>query len=144
MISWSDWRASAIAKFLAEARTKLMELLETLPSDGSSFRKLEEQMHRVIAKCLDAVTAAALGAAHFSDEALRMVELLREAVPHLRLQNSKEMPAIRFFGGSVHRVPSPYMLQRPPRGPGRPRGRGRRGPAGNGLYPFLAALGVQD
>lgn len=143
-IAWSDWRASAVAKFLAESRTKLMELLETLPGDGSSFRKLEEQMHRTIAGCLDAVTAAALGAAHFNDEVLQMVELLREVDPHLRLQDSKEMPAIRFFGGSIHRIPSPYMLPRPPRGPGRPRGRGRRGPAGSGLYPFLAALGVQD
>lgn len=143
VVAWPDWRASAVAKFLAEARTKLTELLETLPVDGSSFRKLEEQMHRVISGCLDAVTAAALGAAHFADEVLAHVELLRELTPHLRLQNSKEMVAVRFFGGSVHLVPSPYLLQRPPRGPGRPRGKGRRGPAGNGLYPFLAVLGVQ-
>ena len=67
MVPWPDWRASAIAKFLAEARARLTELLETLPVDGSSFRKLEEQMHRMIGGCLDAVTAAALGAAHFAD-----------------------------------------------------------------------------
>lgn len=143
VVAWPDWRASAIAKFLAEARARLTELLETLPVDGSSFRKLEEQMHRMIGGCLDAVTAAALGAAHFANEVLAQVELLRAIEPELRLQDSKEIVSIRFLGGSVLPVPSSYLLRRPPRGPGRPRGRGRRGPAGNGIYPFLAVLGVQ-
>lgn len=90
------------------------------------------------------MTAAVLRAAHSSPEVVAQVELLLAANTDLRLQDSKEEPLITLLGGSSHRIPSPYMLNRPPRGPGRPRGRGKRGRPGNGLYPFLSVLGVQD
>ena len=142
--SWFDARSSAIAAFLAAARSRLVELLTELPSDGSALRKLEEQLHREVGRCLDLVTAAVLRAAHSSQETLDLVDLMLEANPHLRLQDSREEPLILFLGGSSHRVRSPYMLRRLPRGPGRPRGRGKRGLPGSGIYPFLAVLGVHD
>lgn len=141
---WSDWRSSAIAVFLAAARARLLELLDGLPSDGKGFRELEERMHREVARCLDHVTATVLRVAHFSKDVRGLVGLLLEADPHLRTQKAREEHEVTFLGGSSHRVATPYMLRRPPRGPGRPRGRGKRGLPGNGLYPFLVALGVQD
>ena len=42
---------------------------------------------------------------------------------------------ISLLGGSTARVTAPYILNRPPKCPGRPRGKGSRGTAGNGLYP---------
>lgn len=144
VVSWVTARASAISAFLGAAHSRLQELLTELPTEGSALRQLEEKMHREIARCLDIVTAAVLRAAHSSPEVVAQVELLLAANPALRLQDSKEEPLITFLGGSSHRIPSPYMLNRPPRGPGRPRGRGKRGLPGNGLYPFLSVLGVQD
>ena len=144
VVTWVTARASALSAFLGAAHSRLLELLTELPEDGGALRELEEKMHREIGRCLDLVTAAVLRAAHSSPKVLSQVELLLVANPHLRLQDSKEEPMTTFLGGTSHRVASPYMLCRPPRGPGRPRGRGKRGRPGNGLYPFLAVLGVHD
>lgn len=144
VVAWVTARASAVSAFLGAVHSRLLELLTELPKDGSALRELEEKMHREVGGCLDIVTAAVLRAAHSSPEVLAQVELLRVANPNLRLQDSKEEPLITFLGGTGHRIPSPYMLSRPPRGPGRPRGRGKRGKPGSGLYPFLAVLGVHD
>jgi hypothetical protein len=144
VVAWVTARASALSAFLGAAHSRLLELLTELPKDASALRELEEKMHREIGRCLDIVTAAVLRAAHASPEVLSQVELLLVANPHLRLQDSKEEPLITLLGGSSHRILSPYMLIRLPRGPGRPRGRGKRGRPGNGLYPFLSVLGVHD
>jgi len=144
VVSWPTARDSALSAFLGAARARLMELLAEAPRDVSTLRELEEEMHRAVRRCLDIVTAAALRAAQTSADVIAQVELLLAARPHLRLQDSKQEVTVTFLGGSSHRISSPYMLRRPPRGRGRPRGQGKRGKPGNGLYPFLAALGVHD
>lgn len=144
VVSWQAARTSALGAFLGAAHTRLLELLSEPPKDGGALRELEEKMHRAVKRCLDIVTVAALRAAQVSPDVIARVDLLLAANPHLRLQDSKQEVLVAFLGGSSHRVSSPYMLRRPPRGRGRPRGRGKRGKPGNGLYPFLAVLGVQD
>jgi len=49
---------------------------------------------------------------------------------------------VLLLGGSSVEVTTSYYLLRPPPGPGRRRKKGKRGKEGNGVYPFLAVLGI--
>ena len=139
-----DWRTTLVTSFLAAARTEILRLLTSVPTDSASFRELEERLHVVVGRCLDLVTAGIVKAAHSDERVLETVALLMQTEPHLRLQSSHQTSTITFLGGSRLQVASPYFLRRPPRGRGRPRGRGKRGKSGNGLYPVLAILGIHN
>jgi len=143
--SSTDWRDAAVANLLGRVRELVTKVIAELPRDCSSFRELEERLHRDMGRCLDSVMVAVLQAACGSDHVLDAVNRLLHSRPHLRCQKSGQEVTITFLGGTKHTLSTPYFLNRPPRGRGRPRGRGKRGPAcGNGVYPFLAVLGIHN
>ncbi|MGH7866873.1 MAG: hypothetical protein ACREP9_04365, partial [Candidatus Dormibacteraceae bacterium] len=129
------------------AGARFCELLEAkleagLPSSPEELLNLEREVHQQIARdCIDPVIAEVIQAAHDSVEVADQAELLLDARPYLRLQDSGQTVGVTLLGGSTVRIHSPYFLDRCPR-PGRRRKRGRRGKPGNGLYPGLAVLGI--
>ena len=92
--------------------------------------------------CLDPVIGAIIQEAHELLEVQNAAAELVAADPDFRLQDSAQDVNVALLGGSSVTVVTPYYLRRPPRRPGRPRGRGRRGKAGNGFYPVLATMGI--
>lgn len=142
-------RAQARIQAQIEASaSRFRELLEArlasgLPSSPEQLLELEREVHQIVAKeCVDPVIGVVIQEAHDSPAvAERADELLRRR-PYLYLQDSSATVGVDLLGGSTVRIRSPYYLQRPPRRAGRPRKRGRRGKAGNGLYPGLAVLGI--
>jgi hypothetical protein len=133
---------------IQEAAARFCELLESrlldpaLPTSPEELLNLEREVHQQIARdCVDAVIAEVIQTAHDSPEVAGKAEQLLESRPHLRLQDSGQTVGVTLLGGSTVRIHSPYFLERPPKA-GRRRKRGRRGKAGNGLYPGLAVLGI--
>lgn len=140
----ADWRHSVIEQFSAAVRDRLSSNLDSLPRKPEELRELEERLHREIAACIDDVMKGVLEEVHRDGEFSELVSRLLAGDATLRLQDSQQQVTITFLGGSKLTVTSPYFLRRPPRGRGRPRGRGKRGPNGNGLYPYLALLGIHS
>ena len=143
------WKG-AVERAMESAATKLVQIFQTrLLGLGhlcpSTLHDLEQELHREIAReCIDPVVGSAIQAAHsipsVEDRALKVLS----QVPDSRLQVATQPVRITLLGGSKWTVNTPYYLRRPHRRPGRPRGVGKRGAAGNGIYPFLAALGIHD
>jgi len=128
--------------------TKYREVLREAVAGGAPtgpgrLHALERALHARVAKeCLDPVVGASIKAAHDDPVVLSRAEAIVDATPHLRPQRASERVTLTLIGGSKVSIKTPYFLRRPPRGRGHPRGRGRRMPEGNGVYPVLAALGV--
>jgi ribosomal protein L29 len=111
----------------------------------STLHDLEQELHRAIAReCIDPVVGSVIQAAHSISSVEERALTIMSCVSDLRLQVATQPVRISLLGGSKCTVYTPYYLRRPPRGPGRPRGVGKRGGAGNGVYPFLSALGIHD
>lgn len=136
--------ADAIETSVARYRELLQEAAaEGTPTGPGRLHALERSLHARVAKeCVDPVVGACIKAAHDDPAVLSRAEAIVDATPHLRPQRASEHVKIHLLGGSTVSVKTPYFLRRPPRGRGHPRGRGRRMPEGNGLYPVLASLGI--
>lgn len=134
----------AIARAIEALQTILTELSKEAPSTGEEIMVLETRLHREIAqRCLDPFFGHVIQVCLDSAAVRQKAEVvLEQQVPFARLQCSKQVVRLTFLGGSTVEVTVPYILNRPPRGPGRPRRRGNRGKAGNGLYPTLDVLGL--
>lgn len=138
----------AVTDAIEASVTKYRELLQEharqgTPTGPGRLHALERSLHARVAKeCLDPVVGASIKAAHENPVVVSRAEAIIDATPHLRPQRASERVTLRLLGGSTVSVKTPYFLRRPPRGRGHPRGRGRRMPEGNGVYPVLAALGI--
>jgi hypothetical protein len=133
---------NASNKLLDIFKARLLSLNDLCPS---TLHDLEQELHREVARdCIDPVVGSVIQAAHsLSNVEARALKIM-SCVDDLRLQVATQPVRVSLLGGSKCTVSTPYYLRRPRRGPGRPRGVGKRGEAGNGVYPFLAALGIHD
>jgi hypothetical protein len=106
--------------------------------------KFERHLHQEVAqKCLDPFMGEILQEALTSSAVVNKAEeVLRYQMSHPHLQSRTQEVNLTLLGGSTVKVTAPYILNRPPKGPGRPRRKGSRGTAGNGLYPALEVLGL--
>lgn len=131
---------NALAKLRRIFEARICSLNDLSPG---SLYDVEQALHQEVAReVIDPVVGFLLQAAHgFPDVQKRALNAMAHQ-PALRLQVATQPVRITLLGGATCTVFSPYYLARPPRGPGRPRGKGKRGPAGNGSYPLLEALGI--
>ena len=142
-----DWKASvnlalivATAKLVAILESRILALVSLCPG---SLHDVEQELHREVAReCVDPVVGGLIQAAHAFPNVQQQALQVMACQPNLRLQVATQPVQITLLGGSKCTVRTPYYLNRPPRGPGRPRAKGKRGPAGNGVYPVLEVLGV--
>lgn len=144
VVSLKDKLIQAAAAAVAQFQTILQSRIQSVDSlTPSSFLDLEQEIHRLVAReCIDPVVGALIQVAHnFADVKEKALKVM-SAIPDLRLQVSAQSVNITLLGGSKVTVLTPYYLRRPPQGKGRPRAKGKRGPSGKGIYPFLAALGI--
>lgn len=121
----------------------ILDEVTSVPSSPEEWLELEAELHRKVARSVvDSFIGVLLQAAHQQPGVLEAVGELIARTPNLRMQKSAQPVTVTLLGGSTVTLETPYMLRRPPRGPGRPRGRGKRGRRGNGVYPVLAVLGI--
>ncbi len=138
----------AVRRQLIEAAKKRLETgleehLCNLPQNAGELLDFEQGVHQAVARQVtDYVVGEVVTAALQSDGVCAQAAQVQASVPHLHLQDRRQTVNITLLGGSVITVEVAYYLRRPPRGPGRVRGRGRRGIAGNGMYPRLEVLGL--
>jgi hypothetical protein len=131
------------AAAMERIRTQVMKRIASgLPSSPEDLLVLERELHQIAAREIDAVVGAVIQEAHDSAAVQERAEELLRHHPHMRLQDKRQTVVVTLHGGSTVTIESPYYLERPPKKQGRPRGRGRRGKPGNGLYPGLAVLGI--
>ena len=126
-------------------RKVLIRLAQSIPSSVEETMNLERQLHQEVAReCLDPFMGEILQEAIISPAVVsKSEEVLRYQMSHPHLQCSNQEVSITLLGGSSVIVTAPYILNRPPKGPGHPRRKGSRGVSGNGLYPALEVLGLQ-
>ena len=110
--------------------------------DPTTFLKMEQEVHRICRSLADDVVEQVLkfilAAPEFQAETARA---LRDSGRPYRDVGRREVP-VCLLGGKKIRVRVEYF-RRDLRGrPGRKRRHGRRGKAGAGIYPALAALGI--
>lgn len=142
-MSVPSFPSTVIGRAVSDFQRLLEEAVLSSPTDPGQVLDLETRLHHQVAKqCIDPVVGAIVQAAHESPEVERVARDLIAAYPYLRLQKTSQAVVVSFLGGSSVEIMTPYYLLRPPPGPGRKRGRGRRGKEGNGVYPRLAALGI--
>ena len=126
-----------------KVETALEEHLCSLPQSAKELLDLEQSLHQAMARHVtDRVVGQVIVAALESDGVRGQAAQVQASVPHLHLQDRRQTVTITLLGGTTITVEAAYYLRRPPRGPGRVRGRGRRGSAGNGMYPRLEVLGL--
>jgi hypothetical protein len=135
--------SEVIDDVVARFRAVLEEYAARVPQSGEELLDLEQGLHQAVARhCLDPIVGALIVQAHKSEVVQLRAELVRGSVPYLKLQDKKQTVNLVLLGGTILQVVTPYYLQRGPREPGRPRGRGKRGKAGHGMYPYLEVLGL--
>jgi len=142
-----DWKSNfdravedASAKFKSLMKSHFQSLGGLSPG---ALHDIELKVHtEVMRDCVDPVVGAFIQYAHGSVEVQEQALKIMACQPGLRLQVTAQRVKLTLLGGSKCTVYSPYYLFRPARGPGRPRGKGKRGPEGNGVYPLLEALGI--
>ncbi|HEY3999846.1 MAG TPA: hypothetical protein VGO93_13310 [Candidatus Xenobia bacterium] len=123
--------------------TTLQEHLCSLPQNAGELLDLEQSLHQAMARQVtDRVVGQVIVAALESEDVRGQAAQVQACVPHLHLQDRHQTVTIALLGGTTVTVEAAYYLRRPPRGPGRVRARGRRGRAGNGMYPRLEVLGL--
>jgi hypothetical protein len=137
-------RLEQVAEEAAErVRGRILQRLKAgLPSSPEELMTWEQETHRIAAQEMDIIVGAVVQEAHDSDAVREKAEELLRQHPHMRLQEKRQTVVVALLGGSTVSVVTPYYLERPPKKAGRPRGRGRRGKPGNGMYPALAVLGI--
>ena len=135
---------AVIEKVTGVFRTLLTSLMQCLPSSAEDTMKFERHLHQEVArKCLDPYMGEILQEALSSSIVMdKPKEVMRYHMSHPHLQCTTQEVKLTLLGGSTVSVTAPYILNRPPKGPGRPRRKGSRGIAGNGLYPTLEVLGL--
>ncbi|MHC9538270.1 MAG: hypothetical protein AB9903_04170 [Vulcanimicrobiota bacterium] len=135
---------AVIEKVTGAFRTLLTSLMQCLPSSAEDTMEFERHLHQKVAqKCLDPFMGEILQESLTSSAVVdKAEEVIRYHMSHPRLQCAAQEVNITLLGGSTVSVTVPYILNRPPKGPGRPRRKGSRGIAGNGLYPTLEVLGL--
>jgi len=113
-------------------------------ADGLEMRAAERQLHQVVRAEADVLAGAALQARVADAEFLETSrahahEQAHEAGTQLRSKGMRPT-SVRLLGGSVVHVLALMMV--PATAKGTSRARGQRGPAGSGVYPALAQLGI--
>lgn len=122
----------------------LLRTFLTSPSTAALMR-LEEALVGQFLGMAGQVVAGMVACLH------RDARWVEGSVAHARAQSSvplrhhgQRTTPVRFLGGLRLLLDVPYLSEDRSARPGRRRGRGRRGPAGGGLYPTLRALGIRD
>jgi hypothetical protein len=136
---------AVVEKMTRMFRALLINLTQCLPSSVEDTMNFERHLHQEVAqKCLDPFMGEILQEALTSPAVVNKAEeVMRYQMSHPRLQCAAQEVNLILLGGSTVSVTAPYILNRPPKGPGRPRKKGSRGTSGNGLYPALEVLGLQ-
>ena len=138
--------ADAVEHAVARFRGVIAGALKAgVPVGPCGLLDFETGLHHEVAKeCLDPVVGAVIQASLHSEWVATRSAAIVEAFPALKSQKVEQDVAVTLLGGTQARVVTPYFLQRPEPGGAR-RKRGQRGkPAGNGVYPCLAALGIHN
>ena len=110
---------------------------------AEAFLRFEEDVLRLFMLAASHATAGAVAFLH-EDPAWvgSAVEQARQRRPAPLRHRGQRLTAVRFLGGAVLSLETPYLSESREGQPGRARGVGRRGEAGGGLYPALHALGI--
>jgi len=109
-------------------------------TDPASLLTWEQELHAVVPReCIDPVTGAMITAALKNPVVAMKAGGLLEMTPRVRLQKSNQHVTLDLLGGGSVTVKTHYYLRRASKRPN-----GKRGKAGNGLYPALSVLGIHE
>lgn len=136
------WRR--LADGLSQLSHQVLELWRSVKVPSAELLlQIEELAHTLAGQLICDPLVADLLESALETEALRTEALsLAQQRPYARLQKSSQAVRIRLLGGTTADFETGYYLSRPPRGPGRPSK--KRGAKGNGFFPALEILGIQD
>jgi hypothetical protein len=110
--------------------------------DGVGLRSMETDLAALARKLADGIAGAILQAL-VGSSSLQAETRASAGGPEKVRSGGKRKVHVRLLGGSVVRLDHVPYVKADRRGrPGRRRGTGRRGKAGAGFYPLLAALGI--
>lgn len=139
---------SVMVEAANEALEALLDVFQDLanrgvPTCADELHELERTIHiRVAQSCVDPIVGSFIVAAQEDPFVMERMETIIDGVEDLRPQRSSQSVSISLLGGTEVTLSTPYYLRRQRKRPGRKRGVGRRMKEGNGLYPFLASLGI--
>lgn len=139
----------SVLRQIQESTTRFGNLLvahaQKATTSPGELRQLEQDLHTSVPReCVGSFVGAVIRAA-VEDPVVRMkANSLLDLIPHARLQKNNQKVTLDLLGGGKATVYTPYCLRRPPDKRGRPRKKGGRGKAGNGIYPALAVLGIHE
>lgn len=132
---------AAFGLLSSKVEERLLAFVDQPSREG--FLELEQNVLRLFSIMSSHAVAGVVGMLH-KDEGW-----VADAVAAERARSSRPLrhrgmrsTLVRFLGGVVLSLSTPYLSQDLRGRPGRPRGVGRRGETGSGRYPALEALGV--
>ncbi len=132
---------AAFGLLRAEVEKRLFGFVDQPSREG--FLELEQDVLRLFAIMSSHAVAGVVGLLHHNEE------WVADAVAAERARSTRRMrhrgvrsTLVRFLGGVVLSLSTPYLSQDLRGRPGPTRGVGRRGKTGSGRYPALEALGV--
>jgi len=108
-----------------------------------SLLQLEEKVLHLLGQVAGGIVACGIALVHASPS------LVAQAIRSSKLHSDEayrhagsRLTPVQFIGGLRVNLETPYLAADLGKRPGRRRAPGRRGPAGGGLYPVLAQLGI--
>ena len=137
----ADQVAARVSSFLARVDAAMEGWVQM--HTPQEFRALELELHAMTRQLGDEVTGDLLGARLGCPEFQARTWAAAKCGGRFRSGGPRSVE-VRMLGGGRRRLDVPYLKPDRRGLPGRPRGSGRRGKTGVGLYPTLAALGISD
>ena len=145
-VPYPGWEALwlRLTSGLSQLATQVLEIWQSVSVPSAELvLRVEKFAHTLAARLIcDPLVADLLQSALETDAVQSKAVLLAKQRPYARLQKTAQEVRVRLLGGTVENFETSYYLSRAPRGPGRPSR--KRGIKGNGFYPALELLGIQD